>query len=372
MSSCSFLFPFETRLMYFYISSLDRDRAMQKLIELNSDIGGGGAASSQSNDSSHNERIVPKLERRKKTINRSGDLIKQADAIITEFCVNSSNNSSATKTSSTSALLFSYATTAASSSSASTSQTKPALLEIQYENEVGTGLGPTLEFYALVSLEIQKCENEMWRGEKIKFKTANGQNQDQLFFFSANGLFPSPINVNAKMSSKQQANLAKIKLKFKFFGKFVAKAIMDFRVLDLHLSAVFYKWLIDSSSLSYQDLKNVDTHLYRSLENLKDILRKRRSILFNAYKASRSSNVTVENCLISKEFEKQIIQLEKSVVDLDLDFTLPGYSHIELKKNGKDILVNLENLEEYLNVMLQSFVCLKKKKFKRQFKKFYG
>lgn len=24
-----------------------------------------------------------------------------------------------------------------------------ALLEIQYENEVGTGLGPTLEFYAL-------------------------------------------------------------------------------------------------------------------------------------------------------------------------------------------------------------------------------
>ena len=54
----------------------------------------------------------------------------------------------------------------------------------------------------------------------------------------------------------------------------------------------------------------------------------------------------------NKDVEKQIIQLEKSVVDLDLDldFTLPGYPHIELKKNGKDILVNLENLEEYLNV----------------------
>lgn len=31
-----------------------------------------------------------------------------------------------------------------------------ALLEVQYENEVGTGLGPTLEFYALVSKELQK------------------------------------------------------------------------------------------------------------------------------------------------------------------------------------------------------------------------
>lgn len=33
-----------------------------------------------------------------------------------------------------------------------------ALLEVQYENEVGTGLGPTLEFYALVSKELQKVK----------------------------------------------------------------------------------------------------------------------------------------------------------------------------------------------------------------------
>ena len=54
--------------------------------------------------------------------------------------------------------------------------------------------------------------------------------------------------------------------------------------------------------------------------------------------------------MIYQWIEKPIIQLEKSVVDLDLDFTLPGYAQIELKKGGKDILVNLENLEEYLNV----------------------
>lgn len=40
-----------------------------------------------------------------------------------------------------------------------------ALLEIQYEDEVGTGLGPTLEFYTLVSREIQQANLQMWRGD---------------------------------------------------------------------------------------------------------------------------------------------------------------------------------------------------------------
>ena len=39
-----------------------------------------------------------------------------------------------------------------------------------------------------------------------------------------------------------------------------------------------------------------------------------------------------------------------SIEDLDLDFTLPGYQNIELKKGGKDIPVTLDNLEEYLQV----------------------
>lgn len=40
-----------------------------------------------------------------------------------------------------------------------------ALLEIQYEDEVGIGLGPTLEFYTLVSRELQKIDLHMWRGD---------------------------------------------------------------------------------------------------------------------------------------------------------------------------------------------------------------
>ena len=50
-----------------------------------------------------------------------------------------------------------------------------ALLEIQYENEVGTGLGPTLEFYALVSQEFQKKDLDLWRGEAIPGSPTKGK-----------------------------------------------------------------------------------------------------------------------------------------------------------------------------------------------------
>lgn len=43
------------------------------------------------------------------------------------------------------------------------------MLEIQYENEVGTGLGPTLEFYALVSTELQRTDLGLWNdGDSYK------------------------------------------------------------------------------------------------------------------------------------------------------------------------------------------------------------
>ena len=36
------------------------------------------------------------------------------------------------------------------------------MLEIEFEGEEGTGLGPTLEFYALVAAELQKRSIGMW------------------------------------------------------------------------------------------------------------------------------------------------------------------------------------------------------------------
>lgn len=41
-----------------------------------------------------------------------------------------------------------------------------AVLELEYFNEVGTGLGPTLEFYTMLSHELQKKSLGMWRHEE--------------------------------------------------------------------------------------------------------------------------------------------------------------------------------------------------------------
>lgn len=40
-----------------------------------------------------------------------------------------------------------------------------------------------------------------------------------------------------------------------------------------------------------------------------------------------------------------------SIEDLSLDFTLPGYGNIELRKGGRDTVVDIHNLEEYLKLV---------------------
>ena len=39
---------------------------------------------------------------------------------------------------------------------------RKSVLEIEFTGEEGTGLGPTLEFYALVAAELQKKSIGMW------------------------------------------------------------------------------------------------------------------------------------------------------------------------------------------------------------------
>lgn len=53
---------------------------------------------------------------------------------------------------------------------------KRAFLEIEFKDEVGTGLGPTLEFYCIIAEEIQARRPDYWRKNM----------QD-------NTLFPAPI-----------------------------------------------------------------------------------------------------------------------------------------------------------------------------------
>lgn len=39
---------------------------------------------------------------------------------------------------------------------------RKSVLEVEFVNEEGTGLGPTLEFYALVAAELQRSDLGLW------------------------------------------------------------------------------------------------------------------------------------------------------------------------------------------------------------------
>lgn len=68
------MLPFETRQLLFYATVFDRDRALQRLLDSSPELGG-------STDSQ--ERVAPRLDRRKRTISRE-DILKQAETVITD------------------------------------------------------------------------------------------------------------------------------------------------------------------------------------------------------------------------------------------------------------------------------------------------
>ncbi|XP_045580416.1 E3 ubiquitin-protein ligase TRIP12 isoform X9 [Salmo salar] len=290
--TCPFFFPFDTRQMLFYVTAFDRDRAMQRLLDTNPEIN-----QSDSQDS----RVAPRLDRKKRTINRE-ELLKQAESVMQDL------------------------------------GSSRAMLEIQYENEVGTGLGPTLEFYALVSQELQRADLGLWRGEEVTLSNPKGSQEGTKYMFSSRGLFAVPFGRTTK-----PAHIAKIKMKFRFLGKLMAKAIMDFRLLDLPLGLPFYKWMLrHETSISSHDLVNIDPGVAKSIQHLEDIIRQKKRLEHDLSQTRETLQQALESLNMNG----------CSVEDLGLDFTLPGFPNIELKKGGKDVPVTIYNLEEYLRLVV--------------------
>ncbi|XP_066454271.1 E3 ubiquitin-protein ligase TRIP12 isoform X8 [Eleutherodactylus coqui] len=290
--SCPFFFPFDTRQMLFYVTAFDRDRAMQRLLDTNPEIN-----QSDSQDS----RVAPRLDRKKRTVNRD-ELLKQAESVMQDL------------------------------------GSSRAMLEIQYENEVGTGLGPTLEFYALVSQELQRADLGLWRGEEITLTNPKGSQEGTKYVHNMQGLFALPFGRTAK-----PAHIAKVKMKFRFLGKLMAKAIMDFRLVDIPLGLPFYKWMLRQEfSLASHDLVNVDPVVAKSVYHLEEIVRQKKRL-------EQDKALTKE----SLQFALESLNMNGcSIEDLGLDFTLPGFPNIELKKGGKDVPVTIHNLDEYVRLVI--------------------
>lgn len=214
----------------------------------------------------------------------------------------------------------------------------PGIFEIEYFDEVGSGLGPTLEFYAVISREFSRKKLKLWRDESDSESSPDG------YVVSFNGLFPSPLH-ETQLNSE---NGRKVLFFFQVLGKFVARALLDSRILDLRLNPLFLHIVQvlsseDSEKIGKEKLKSlcnlltlklVDPKLARSIEHLLKYV--------NAY-------------LKLPQEEKESHEIDGCTLeDLSLYFVLPGYPKYELIQAGENVQVDSKNIEAYINKILDA------------------
>ncbi|KAM0841892.1 hypothetical protein ACQ4PT_058719 [Festuca glaucescens] len=177
-------------------------------------------------------------------------------------------------------------------------------IEVVFEGEVGTGRGPTFEFYSTVSHELQRFGLGMSRGDNARKAGETG------FVHSSFGLFPQPWS--SAVTSSRGIEFSDVVQKFKLLGHIVARAILDGRILDISLSRAFYKIML-GQELHIYDIPSFDP-----------------------------------------ELGKTVVQFQALIEDLCLDFTLPGNPEYELVPGGSDKMVTLDSLEEYVYLIVDA------------------
>lgn len=129
-------------------------------------------------------------------------------------------------------------------------------MEIEYKDEIGTGLGPTLEFYNLVSEELRTKKPEYWRKGIVD-----------------NSLFPAPV----AMQQVSNDEMKKIYEHFRMAGTFMAKSIVDDRLIDLPLSPLWWDILL-GRKMNLFDLEKLDKDLFKVFADLQLLANKKREI----------------------------------------------------------------------------------------------
>uniref|UniRef100_A0A0E0H8V4 HECT-type E3 ubiquitin transferase n=1 Tax=Oryza nivara TaxID=4536 RepID=A0A0E0H8V4_ORYNI len=201
-------------------------------------------------------------------------------------------------------------------------------IEVEFDGEVGTGRGPTFEFYTTVSHELQRVGLGMWRGDDTSQECEAG------FVHAPFGLFPQPWS--SANTSSQGISLSNVVQKFKLLGHLVARAVLDGRVLDIPLSKAFYKIMLEQD-LDIYDIPSFDPKLGKTVMEFQALVKRKKFL------EERASNPAAD-------LSYKNVRLE----DLCLDFTLPGNPEYELVPGGSEKMVTLDNLEEYVSSIVDA------------------
>jgi E3 ubiquitin-protein ligase TRIP12 len=283
-----FLFPFETRHLFLQSTSFGYSRSMTRW------------QNSQSTNDSRNDRhrderpFLGRLQRQKVRISRAR-ILESAVKVMELY------------------------------------GSSPSVLEVEYFEEVGTGLGPTLEFYSTVSKEFSKKKLKLWR--------ENESNESDEYAFGKRGLFPAPMSAE----QAETENGKKLLNLFKMLGKFVARSMLDSRIIDVSFNPTFFRIGDGTAPVtpSLGSVKSVDSDLARSLKLLKRYVTAKQQIEEDPSMDEKQKMLATQN-----------IEIDGArIEDLGLDFTLPGYP-IDLIENGSETAVTIDNVDLYVEKVL--------------------
>ena len=200
MSVAPFLFPFETRYLFIQSTSFGYSRLIARWQSLQSR---NNTQNGPRNDHGEQQPMLGRMERQKVRIMRN-QMLESAVKILHLF------------------------------------GSSPTVLEIEYMGEEGTGMGPTLEFFAATSKEFSKHSLNMWRGSE---KSEKG------YVHAPQGLFPKSLAQVRSRSTKKVIHL------YKTLGQFIAKGLLDFRIIDIPFSPAFFKVALDGAKPSLALIK---------------------------------------------------------------------------------------------------------------------
>ncbi|KAJ2081800.1 Ubiquitin fusion degradation protein 4 [Coemansia sp. RSA 988] len=255
-----------------------------------------------------------------------------------------------------------------------------SVLEVEYFDEVGSGIGPTLEFYASVSRCLQERGTGLWRNGDFSPLEGDPSCQATLpptakYVNTLHRLYPACLDsdkLSVKSASGMTSNPQQSELSlhttttslpladrtiqmFKFVGHFVAKALIDSRILDIPLSSVFWAAVHRHLQISHGadtefvwswlQLEALDPELTRSLRYMHQFVDATRAVYAREDLSPTQIQVAIDSIRHPND--------QASIVDLALDFTLPGRPDIELRPGGTEIPVTIKNIHSYIDLVVK-------------------
>ncbi|PIK60002.1 putative E3 ubiquitin-protein ligase HECTD1 isoform X1 [Apostichopus japonicus] len=209
---------------------------------------------------------------------------------------------------------------------------RKSILEVEFLGEEGTGLGPTLEFYALVAAELQKKLLGMWLCEDD---------------------FQEDFAREVPESSSKETSFPWISL----YLEDIPELISDLSLEPSESKSDTYAedppklrsrgWFY--GILTWEDLELIDPHRAHFLRQLQDLVDRKKMILKDKRLTEEDKQNEIQNLALDNPSGLPI-RLE----DLSLTFcynppsSVYGYTTHNLKPNGSEIPVTIENAEEYI------------------------